>query len=640
MTRHWPTIVAVLLTGGATVFMGYAAWTDTAVMDELPHIPAGYSYVRFLDYRLNPEHPPLLKAAAALPLLAVQPKFPTESKNWTTEVNGQWEIGREFFYRVGNNGAILVQLARIVPILLTLVLIMLIFRWGTELLGARWALIPTALAALSPTLLAHGHYVTTDLGAAFGVFLATMTFVRYLMNPTGGRLLAAGISFGVAQLLKFSLFLLVPYFGLLGIIWWLGTTIRNQPSDHRMCAAIRGLWLTVRRYLAVLGIGYLLVYAIYAIFTLGYPAAKQLADTESILRSFESSQWVAPYLTPLIGNPITRPFAQYLLGLSMVFVRAAGGNTGYLFGTVTNAGWWFYFPLMFLMKETLASLLILGGGAVVAITAFLKALRGRRPVRRFAEWLGTHFPEFAMGGFVALYWTASISSPLNIGVRHLLPAIPFMYLLAAAAWKWWVNRPPTPTMDLTAPASPVPPLLMRLRADRSARWTAVLVALLVWLGAETAFASPYFLSYFNELSGGTRSGYRYVVDSNYDWGQDLGRLREWLATYNREHPNEPVKQIAMDYFGGGDPGTALAPLGVTVVNWWPAKGDPRGENIEWLAVSVNSLQGGLGEPVRGWQRPSQDSYAWLKDLKPVPSGVGQVPTPTARAGTSIFIYHL
>ena len=639
-------MLAVLLAAGAAAFMGSAAWTDTAVMDELPHIPAGYSYVRLLDYRLNPEHPPLLKAASALPLLAVQPKFPTESKNWTTAVNGQWDIGREFFYRVGNDGAVLVRLARIVPILLTLVLIFLVFRWGTELLGARWALIPTALAALSPTILAHGHYVTTDLGAALGVFLATMTFVRYLMNPTRGRLLAAGISFGIAQLLKFSLFLLVPYFGLLGIVWWLGITVRNLPNDHRMRAAGRGLWKTVRGYLAVLGIGYLLVYAAYILFTLGYPPAKQLADTTAILTAFESSRWVVPYLTPLVENPITRPFAQYLLGLAMVFVRASGGNTGYLFGTVTNAGWWFYFPLMFLMKETLASLLILGGGAVAAIAAFLKALRGRRYGRRFAEWLGTHFPEFAMGGFVALYWAASIGSPLNIGVRHLLPAIPFMYLLAAAAWKWWVHPHTKEQFSVgvnrnpATAASPLPPLLMRLHTDRSARWTTILVALLVWLGAETAFASPYFLSYFNEAFGGTRSGYRYVVDSNYDWGQDLGRFREWLATYNREHPNDPVKRIAMDYFGGGDPATEVAPLGVTVENWWPAKGDPRGENIEWLAVSVNSLQGGLGEPVRGWQRPPQNSYAWLNGLKPTPDGVGQVPTPDFRAGTSIFIYHL
>lgn len=645
MLRHWPALCASALIAGAAALMGYAAWTDTAVMDELPHIPAGYSYIRYLDYRLNPEHPPLLKAAAALPLLAVQPIFPTGSGRWTTDVNGQWDIGREFFYRSGNDGELLVRLARLAPILLTLVLIFLVFRWGTELLGARWALVPTALMALSPVVLAHGHYVTTDLGAAFGVFLATMTFVRALASPTRSRIIVAGLSFGVAQLLKFSLFLLVPYFGVVAAIWWVGLVARSagrkSGADDRVRAAFRELWAVVRRYLAVLGIGYLTVYVVYLLFTLGYPPERQRADTEAILNAFESSKWVAPYLVPLVGNAVMRPFAHYLLGLSMVFVRASGGNTGYLFGTVTNAGWWFYFPLMFVMKETLASLLILAGGAVAAGAAFLKALKGGRYAKRFAEWLGTHLPEFAMGGFVLMYWAASILSPLNIGVRHLLPAIPFMYILVAAAWKWRVSRPTaTPTAGATAPTLAGSPLFARLRTDRATRYSALLIALLIWLAAETAIASPYFLSYFNEATGGTREGYRYVTDSNYDWGQDLYRLRDWVALWNSAHPADPVRRMAMDYFGGGDPATALAPLGVSVENWWPAKGSPATRGIEWLAVSANSLQGGLGEPVRGWQRPPQDSYAWLKDLKPTPAGMGQVPTPDFRAGTSIFIYRL
>src|SRR5579863_3886820 len=73
--------------------MFYASRTDSAIDDELAHIPAGYGYVHNLDYRLNPEHPPLIKALAMLPVLFLNPVYPTDSNAWSTEVNGEWDMG-------------------------------------------------------------------------------------------------------------------------------------------------------------------------------------------------------------------------------------------------------------------------------------------------------------------------------------------------------------------------------------------------------------------------------------------------------------------------------------------------------------------------------------------------------------------
>src|SRR5580704_9539506 len=63
---------------------------NSAIVDELAHIPAGYSYLKYGDYRLNPEHPPLIKDIAALPLMFMNLKFPHNQPAWTTEVNGEW----------------------------------------------------------------------------------------------------------------------------------------------------------------------------------------------------------------------------------------------------------------------------------------------------------------------------------------------------------------------------------------------------------------------------------------------------------------------------------------------------------------------------------------------------------------------
>ena len=112
-------------------------------MDELAHIPSGYSYLRYLDYRLNPEHPPLVKALSAIPLIFMGLRFPTDHSSWTNDVNGQWAAGNQFIYWSGNDADWLIFWARLGPIILTLLLTTLIYIWAKELLGAWWGLLPT-----------------------------------------------------------------------------------------------------------------------------------------------------------------------------------------------------------------------------------------------------------------------------------------------------------------------------------------------------------------------------------------------------------------------------------------------------------------------------------------------------------------
>jgi hypothetical protein len=104
----------------AGLILYYGAVHDSAIMDELAHIPAGYGYVKYLDYRLNPEHPPLLKALAALPLLWLDLKFPLDNPSWQSDINGQWAAGAQFLYEYGNDAHKIISLARLAPIFITL----------------------------------------------------------------------------------------------------------------------------------------------------------------------------------------------------------------------------------------------------------------------------------------------------------------------------------------------------------------------------------------------------------------------------------------------------------------------------------------------------------------------------------------
>ena len=147
----------------------------------------------------------------------------------------------------------------------------------------------------------------------------------------------------------------------------------------------------------------------------------------------------------------------------------------------------------------------------------------------------------------------------------------------------------------------------------------VIGLLMLWFLVSVGRTYPHYLSYFNEVIG-TDNGWRYVTDSNYDWGQDLKRLKTFTD-------GNSVDEIAVDYFGGGSPKYYL---GDKVEYWQSRKGNPNESGIHWLAVSVGFLQNARGELRPGQTRSPQDEYLWLKNYQ----------EPYARAGKSIFIYKL
>lgn len=631
-SAHYIILAIILAT--SFILMYGASQQESAIMDELAHIPAGYGYVAELDDRLNPEHPPLVKIISALPLAFMDLNFPTDSAAWKDEINGQWVTGAQFFYESGNDADQIIQWSRLGPMILTLLLALLVFFWSSGLMGSWWALIPTTLTAFSPSILAHGHYVTTDIGASLGFILAIYFFGRFMMHSTRKNLIYAGIAYGIAQLLKFSAILLIPLF-----LFLIAVFIFVKAFNHRvsLLAKLKHFVQYGFQYLAYLAgifaIGYTLVYLVYIPITINYPQAKQTSDTTAILTSFGGENGVIPPCEiarpkmrclahldiALTQNSITRPFAQYALGVLMVIQRATGGNTGYFLGEVASAGWWYYFPVVFFYKEPLPSLILIGFALLLGIWTFLKNFRSPASLKdRFFTYVNLNFAEFSMLSFIILYWVYSMKSPLNIGIRHVLPTIPLMYILAAGRIKQWTRQ----EFDFSHG------LLRNLMTAivgivKSSFKTAIILFFVVWYIAESFLAGPYFISYFNELAGGTANGYQKVTDSNYDWGQDLKRLDSFVEQNN-------IDKIAINYFGGGSPKYYL---GDKAVDWNSAMGNPRQEGIEWFAISINNLQSSIAAPVPGFERRPEDEYPWLlKDKDPY--------NPDARAGTSIFVYHL
>jgi hypothetical protein len=608
------TFIAITLLGIMFLLMNLSVRNDSAIMDELAHIPAGYSYVALKDMRLNPEHPPLIKDLAGIPLLFLDLTFPTAVKPWAEDLNGQWEMGRIFLYRAGNNPDQILRWARFPMMVLAVLFGWLLYCWTNRRFGAYTALLTLFLFAFSPTFIAHARYVTTDLAASFGFLIGIMTFIDFLEERTPKRLLFAGLALGIALLLKFSTILLLPVYTLITVLWIIFWHKKHLPKT----ATLKKRIIHIARYTAVLFGQYALIGIIAAVVIiivyqwhiLNYPAERQLADASEILNTF-GKRWLVNTDLWLIQHNATRALGQYMLGMLMVVQRAAGGNTTYFLGEVGNEGWWYYFPLLYLLKETITlhilTLLALGSAAV------RMARKRKKPVfQAFGNWFRAHTAEASMLIFIAVYWWYSIKSPLNIGIRHVMPTFPFIYILVSkeiAKWLTAIEKPNPKNLAETFRQ------LYRLHIGNL--WKYSTIAFVVFgttFSALTAY--PYYVSYFNALAGGPAEAYRIATDSNFDWGQDLLRLRDYVEENRIEH-------IAIDYFGAGD---IPYYFGSNAERWWSSRGKPRG----YFAISASFRQGALGawlETPYHIKPPDEDRYPWLYNEIPV-----------ARAGTSIFIY--
>jgi len=605
-----------------------SAWEDSLTFDEPAHIAAGYAYVKFRDARLNYEHPPLLKMLAAAPLLALSPHFPLTSSAWQDENNGQWETARIFLYESGNDPYRIAALARQGPMLLALVLGLLIFVWTRQWAGDLPALLTLCLYVFSPTLLAHGRLVTTDVAAAFGVVLTGFTFSYWLATSNMKTTLLTGLALGLALLCKFSTFLLVPFMGALTLLW-----IFLYPK-HAWRYLLGGVISTV--------IAALLVFLAYFWTTTHYPPEQQLRD------SYQALFWVgegppgrrggetidayfvrlkqdrtrdlracmhlqplhqsSPFLSCAAGlvvfladKPGLRAWGHYLYGLVWTLNRASVGTNAafpfYFRGEVSVSGQPFFFPTVYAVKEPLP-LHILTIVALVLACIRLGALS--RNLHAIANWLRSHPTDTCMLGWIALYWIVSINASLNIGVRHLLPVYPYTFMLVAYEICRWLGGSGGTTFDST--------FVSRTKGI----WIA---ALLIWQCLSVVHVYPAFLAYFNEVGGGPGEGGRYVVDSNLDWGQDLRRLRRFVDT-------QGIDRIAVNCFGTS---SERYELGEKLIPWRSAFGPSEG----WLAVSATVLKVAQARWDPGLGHKIEDSYQWLEGQEPV-----------AKIGYSIFVFDL
>lgn len=516
-----PLLVAVLLVAHWTLAVA-ATRGKTTTYDEIAHLPAGYAYWTLGDYRLNPENGILPQRLGALPLLGRALHFPEPSgPDW--EKSNVWSIGRRFFFELGNDLDAMLLSARATMASLSVLTGLVVFLWARRLHGAAGGLVALTLFAFCPTFLAHGPLVTSDAATALLLTLAVASTWWLLHGISPARVLCTGLAWGGLALAKFSAPLLAPIAALLVAVRLSrrdALPLRLGVRATAVCGRLRQAAALGGAFVCAAAIAFLLLWAAYGF---RYAAFAQPDAHAELLPGWD---WVAEHQMRETRLPIAvverarawklLPEA-YLYGFSHSFLRAQA-RSAFLDGDYRNTGWWQFFPYAFAVKTPLATL----GVWLVACAAFASsawAARGRwsavgRALYRTA-------PLWAI---VLVYGAACLTSRLNIGHRHLLPLYPALFVLAGAA--------------------------IGAGAWRPVRRAAV-VGLLALLVAESLAVYPHYLAFFNAAAGGPRRGYRHLVDSSLDWGQDLPGLRDWLDA-QRLAGSSP-SPVYLSYFGSGSP---------------------------------------------------------------------------------------
>ncbi len=552
--------LAVLLALGHAVLALTATTEKSMTADEIAHLLAGHTYNTRGDYRLHPENGNLPQRWAAWPL-ALAGESPPDANSPFWRNADVWRLGHAFFYA----GKLPVEWAlffgRGMITLFSAATGLIVFWWSRRLFGIRGAFLSLVLFAFCPALLAHGALATSDAVMTFFFLAATTAWWLHLERPGPGWALGSALTLGLACVAKFSALLLGPIFALSGLAWLV---------QHRATAGWRAPLAQLARSTALhVIVAWAVIWTFYgwrfsAFAPEAVPGSSFNHGWDWILGDMG---WPRGVLVALRDAHVL-PEA-FLYGAAFV-AQFARQRAAFLCGEYSVHGWVAFFPYAFLVKTTVGFLLLLAVGLVTTL---------RAGWRRVVSSLVPLTPLLAL---FTVYWVTSLASHLNIGHRHILPVYPVLYVAAGAFGRWLDPR-------------------------RGLAAVGVALLLLAHL-VESGLARPHYLAFFNFAAGGRNEGWRQLVDSSLDWGQDLPGLKQWLDQ------NAAGERVHLAYFGTGDP--AHEGIRATLLPALPETGPER----PWhalqpglYAISATLLQQ-VYSPVRGpwtleWEKEFQELRA-------------------------------
>lgn len=451
----------------------YLATRDSQTIDEGAHLAAGYSYVTTKDFRLNPEHPSFFKLLAGTAIIPLNTKPAKQLDGWNE--GNQWPAGKDLIYNSSSSARQILLFARLPSIIITVLLVYAVFLLARRLAGEKIGLFASGLFALDPTLNGHGHLITNDVLLALGATVFLLGALNYWSSPNKKHLLLFALTTLLVVSAKFSGLLLLPIAVVIVIL-------KNRRHTKRLLKHLGvaalivffGIWLQY---------GFKIQNFNQDLSTT--PANDPLVSkAASFKQDHAGAAWI--FDVPVPAYP-------YVRGLATLVLHNSEGHPSYLYGNRDRHRKILYFPIAIATK---LPVVIIAATSTALLFIILKRFRKEKELRK-------NF--IILLSFAGIFIATAMAGQINIGVRHVFGAWPFIYIAAAIV---------------------LYSLFQNLRKNRNIFIIMFAVLLLPVLIASLRLP----IAYQNELGSSMEQfGNKPVlIDSNRDWAQDLYRLNDYL----------------------------------------------------------------------------------------------------------------
>jgi hypothetical protein len=478
-TRHWSYKWVAVLAG--VIALARCASIVTVynhTTDELAHIAGSVGLYETGRNLYMVEHPTLPRLVVGLALKIAGVRYPPARGLAGVQSRPDANLaGADIVFRGSVPYWTVLATARLANLFFAAVLLFYVYRLGKYLANPLVGMLATIFVSVDPNFLGHSALVTTDIPAAAGFVAATYYAVRFAARPCGKRAVIAAMALGLAMSCKFTVVLVAPPVLLLIVLraaWH--ARLRSGMGGRPFLRATLQHLPRFRYFIAIPVIAFITLWATY-LFNIGRLEDQHLFDEEKTWNRIPES--IKAARIPMPAMP-----------LGLMFM-AALGKTGfpcYFNGHVDLKGHLAYFPEAIALKTPSGAVICF----VLALGVF--AFAGRKN-RHVVIGLCMVLPP-------SLLMLTAMTGKLQIGIRHILPVLPFIYLFAV----FYLQR---------------------------GRWIYVLVPLILLSAIESARAHPDYLPFFNTLAGGSQNGQKYLADSNLDWGQDMARLAAYIKQSGR-----------------------------------------------------------------------------------------------------------
>lgn len=378
--------------------------------------------------------------------------------------------------------------------ILYVLMVVLAFHWCRRLYGAAPGWMAAMLLVWEPNFAAFIHSPALDVLAVEAILIACYVAWRYAKAPSPARLIALSVATALAMLVKHTA-LILPV--VLGAYVTIDAWLRGRPFLGA------GVWRPRLRRIALAG----LVWAGSVWMMTGFDVSVPYDVGATIAEPAPAEPAWKHKLVDAVEAQLTRPLpaGMYIGSVVLGLQHNAHGHWAYLFGEHRHLGWWYYFPVLATYKVPLG----------IALVLLLGVLSLR--------WVKPTVNELALLVPLVAWGIVLLTTKINIGFRHALPAYTFALLLSARA---------------VAPAAP--------RMLRAVAWVGLVAAALHGLW--------YHPNYHAYLNWPRPRVYLDISDSNVDWGQSLKQVANWLDHRPDALANRPVYLRAF----GDEPGVASA----------------------------------------------------------------------------------